>query len=668
MRRGLLLLNHLTVAVALAAAVACHTDKLNKPQDDSLTHWLGRCTADDECPGEARCLCRTCTIACDETTRCGERASGAECVELAALGEDFTCRDPSGALCLAPCRTASDCGGPGWSCREGYCNARDAAPAMALSDASASGADGAERVDADAPHSVMDELGRDVESRADAASGQPVPDTLPHSADAGVSSQLDLDASPLIDPLIDPRDGGLQRPDPVEQPLIGFVPPTTDAGPSAGCAALDCGKYGTCAENATFAQCVCAQDYAGSKCRVYSSARGMALGESHTCVHVRPYYLTCWGHNAHAELGVGHLDDLGDEPGEMGRSLPPIFIELPSNHRGVFAGAHHSCAITDLGEAACWGLNDSGQLGRGDTAMRGGTVDELGLPTPPIELGAGSFVESLALGTAHSCALLATGAVKCWGANDAGQLGLGDTLARGNQPGQMGDALPSVNLPGTALRLATSNSSSCALLDDGSVRCWGQGESGQLGVGLSPPVGVISDQLGSQLHPVQLESALAPTGITAGAEHFCVWFSDGTVECWGEELALGDDAPSGGSPPLPIDLDGELALEVVAGNGFSCARTLSEKLACWGTVPLSNESGRGVRVFSAPQRPPLHVWAGGRHLCFVTNAGVHCVGANEVGQLGNETTSPVGFDELGVVPAISLNGPFAVPSDPPPTP
>jgi alpha-tubulin suppressor-like RCC1 family protein len=110
----------------------------------------------------------------------------------------------------------------------------------------------------------------------------------------------------------------------------------------------------------------------------------------------------------------------------------------------------HTCALLDDGSVKCWGSNDGGRLGLGDLASRGDNPGEMGDALPAVNLGTGRTALALAVGQGHTCALLDdTVGVKCWGSNDAGQLGLGDTTRRGDDPGEMGDALPFVSLLGS---------------------------------------------------------------------------------------------------------------------------------------------------------------------------------------------------------------------------
>ena len=130
--------------------------------------------------------------------------------------------------------------------------------------------------------------------------------------------------------------------------------------------------------------------------------------------------------------------------GGSGGQINPVATTLQ-----VALGADFSCALFPGGRVKCWGQNLSGQLGLGDTLDRGDQPGEMGDNLPFVELGTGATVTSLAVGFEHSCALLQDGRVKCWGVNLNGCLGLGDKAIRGDEPGEMGDKLPAVDL-GTA--------------------------------------------------------------------------------------------------------------------------------------------------------------------------------------------------------------------------
>ena len=94
----------------------------------------------------------------------------------------------------------------------------------------------------------------------------------------------------------------------------------------------------------------------------------------------------------------------------------------------------------------CWGLNDSGQLGQGNTSRLGDDSSEMGNNLPAIDLGSGKNARAISAGYRHTCAVLDNASLKCWGKNDSGQLGLGHTINRGDVSNQMGDNLPAIGL------------------------------------------------------------------------------------------------------------------------------------------------------------------------------------------------------------------------------
>lgn len=121
----------------------------------------------------------------------------------------------------------------------------------------------------------------------------------------------------------------------------------------------------------------------------------------------------------------------------------------PAAFRALTAGSNHTCAILANGTLRCWGLNALGQLGLGDNLARGDSPGEMGLALPPVALGSNRTAAAVSAGTDFTCALLDNATVKCWGWNGFGQLGLGDTGDRGGGPGEMGDNLPAVALGDT---------------------------------------------------------------------------------------------------------------------------------------------------------------------------------------------------------------------------
>ena len=212
----------------------------------------------------------------------------------------------------------------------------------------------------------------------------------------------------------------------------------------------------------------------------------ITAGGAHTCALLDDASVKCWGYNGNGSLGLGDTASRGDAAGEMGDNLPAVALGSTARTAvAITAGGYHTCALLDNGSVKCWGRNDFGQLGLGDTVARGDAAGEMGDNLPAVALGTGRTAVALTAGFGHTCALLDDGSVKCWGRNDFGQLGLGDTANRGDGAGEMGDSLPAVALGTgrTAVAITAGGYHTCALLDNATVKCWGSNDEGQLGLG-----------------------------------------------------------------------------------------------------------------------------------------------------------------------------------------
>jgi alpha-tubulin suppressor-like RCC1 family protein len=227
-------------------------------------------------------------------------------------------------------------------------------------------------------------------------------------------------------------------------------------------------------------------------------------------------------------------------------------------YTSVSAGAVHSCAVTTQGTLRCWGANDEGQLGDG-------TRDSRTVPTP-VRLSEAGVVR-VAAGGQHSCALGDDGRVRCWGANRNGQLGDGQASTS--------RALPApVVLPAPAVAISTGLAHSCALTADGAAWCWGRNESGQLGD---------ASQIGRP-RPTRTRTGTARFAqIVSGAAHNCALDTTGGVWCWGRNTrgALGDGSTANRAVPTRVRLPGPAAA-ITAGTAHSCAMLVDGRTLCWG--------------------------------------------------------------------------------------
>jgi hypothetical protein len=189
--------------------------------------------------------------------------------------------------------------------------------------------------------------------------------------------------------------------------------------------------------------------------------------------------------------------------------------------RQIAAGAGHSCARFD-NIARCWGDGSSGKLGDGDTKIIGD--DEH--PGLSGQAHVGGAVAEIAPGGQHTCALLTSGAVRCWGRGGAA-LGYGNTETIGDD--ELPEAAGDVELGGTVTELAAGETHTCALLPTGNVRCWGLGELGRLGHGNTTTIG--DDEVPASAGDVNVGQRVIQ--ISAGRRHTCALTASGRVRCWG---------------------------------------------------------------------------------------------------------------------------------------
>jgi alpha-tubulin suppressor-like RCC1 family protein len=260
----------------------------------------------------------------------------------------------------------------------------------------------------------------------------------------------------------------------------------------------------------------------------------------------------CWGNNGFGQLGLGDTNHRGDQPNEMGDNLPEVNLGTGKAAVAVFPGTWHTCALLNDNSVKCWGNNNNGNLGLGDIAFRGDGPNEMGDSLPPVNLGTGKTAVTLSSGM-NTCAILNDGSLKCWGWNAFGQLGLGDTNDRGDALNEIGDSLPAVDLGTgkTAIAIRVDETLSCALLNDGSVKCWGWNDFGSLGQGDTTHRGDQPNEMGDNLPAIDLGATAAASAIEVGGP-VCALLSGGRLKCWGTNhvggLGLGDTNHRGDNP------------------------------------------------------------------------------------------------------------------------
>jgi alpha-tubulin suppressor-like RCC1 family protein len=217
-----------------------------------------------------------------------------------------------------------------------------------------------------------------------------------------------------------------------------------------------------------------------------------------------------------AESGTGEKDGAAGLDATADSSSPVVV-------RQIAVGAEHTCALLTNGAVRCWGRGDSGRLGYGNT----NTIGDDEIPASAGDVNVGGTVQQIAAGSDHTCALLTTGAVRCWGHGGDGRLGYGNTNTIGDNetPASAGD----VNVGGTVQQIAAGGGHTCALLTNGAVRCWGEGSFGQLGYGNTNWIG--DNETPASAGDVPVGGTVQQ--IAAGIFHTCAVLTNGAVRCWG---------------------------------------------------------------------------------------------------------------------------------------
>jgi alpha-tubulin suppressor-like RCC1 family protein len=149
----------------------------------------------------------------------------------------------------------------------------------------------------------------------------------------------------------------------------------------------------------------------------------LASGNEHNCALLNNGQVKCWGEGSFGRLGYGNTEDLGDGPDEMGDALP--VLNFGQSVVTLVSGGRNNCVMLLDNSLKCWGDNYWGQLGQESVENFGDDEDEI-LNMPAIDLGTGRYAVTVDISYDHGCAILDNGTVKCWGFGDNGQLGFGD--------------------------------------------------------------------------------------------------------------------------------------------------------------------------------------------------------------------------------------------------
>ena len=406
----------------------------------------------------------------------------------------------------------------------------------------------------------------------------------------------------------------------------------------------------------------------------------VAAGNGITCALLMDGSVKCWGRGDYGVLGRGDTDNIGDDPGEMGPAFAPVDLGTDSRAVQISARGSSVCALLEGGSVKCWGRGINGVLGQGNTDNIGDDPGEMGDNLAAIDLGTGFEALRIDVGNYHACALLDDDSLKCWGEGSAGKLGQGNSDDVGDDPGEMGDALAAIDLGSgrRARALGVGGSSTCAVLDSDDLKCWGSGSFGVLGSGSTSSIGDAPSEMGDFLAPVDLGVGRSAVSVARNSFHTCAVLDNGDLKCWGfgvsglfgrnNNARIGDGPGEMGDNLMAIDLGtNELGanhnvIQVALGSLHACALLEGGSVKCWGssgpgrtgqgrTDTLGDDTGEMgdalALVDLGTGRTAKSISAGFTHTCAVLDDdSIKCWGGGAYGQLGQGDSEDIG-DEPG---------------------
>lgn len=356
----------------------------------------------------------------------------------------------------------------------------------------------------------------------------------------------------------------------------------------------------------------------------------VVTGADHTCALTDRGAVLCWGLNDAGQLGTG---DTTNQPA-------PTLVSSLTEVKSLAVHARGTCAVKHDGTVWCWGANHHGQLGQG--------VEDADPHPVPVQVVGVKDTYWVSGGTAHLCSVTWEGVVSCWGSNSDGQLG------NGGVGGATATATPIVGVKGIH-SLATGGDFTCISLSDKKVRCWGANATGQLG---NAALGANS---GAPVDVAGLESAYS---LIAGAGHACaLTWAKVQVRCWGDN-SLGQIAQGTTGEAAPRGLSDVTTVKDVkqlgGTAGSTCALQESRTTVCWGDgsngrLGVGNETSSGTPVaVGLADVAALSAGSTSRTQCAVQRGGIlSCWGANDSGQAGvGSVTGPLLTP--AVVPGVDL--------------
>ena len=377
------------------------------------------------------------------------------------------------------------------------------------------------------------------------------------------------------------------------------------------------------------------------------SAMAVDVGSNTVCAILDDGSMYCWGWNSHGQVG--------NACSPVNQCMPtntPSNVSFPVPYNASFpvgwqviaisTGEYVSCAVINGGSLYCWGSNTNGQLAEEIGSGYGGNATSI---PKAVSLPTGRVAIDVQVGGSGTvCAILDDGSLYCWGQNSEGTVGDGSTSDRTSPTRTMTPTSSSVS------SASIGHTTACAVMDDGSLYCWGSGQYGALGLGnnishLTPQMvgnDPSSYQGGNGSLVTDISVDVIPM-VTAGSEHTCALTYNGTVWCWGGnhmgQLGVGDTLTR--TTPVEVALpNGSRSTLIDAGGYHTCSIMQDNTVMCWGDIEGAVPSVLPYHVQMPPNSTVNSISVGSHHACVIMdNATIWCWGPNWQGEIGDGTTN-----------------------------
>ena len=313
----------------------------------------------------------------------------------------------------------------------------------------------------------------------------------------------------------------------------------------------------------------------------------VALGTDFTCVIRVGGKVRCWGGNLYGQLGLGSTTHPVTQSPDtiLDANLGINYVATQLSCADYTCCAIVQCSPngnTDLVQTGvkCWGRGDSSRLGGTAQPNLGTAAGQMGVSLPWVNLN-GAIPTWVTHGGSHGCAIVTSGNVYCWGANNYGQAG--------TQTAATTTSSALVQLPMPAKSLSCYSGVCCVLDTSGRIRCWGQGAGGRLGTG-TLNVGTTSGSMGINLQPVNVGTTFSVLDVQVGGTTTCALLGNNQVKCWGliGGKIVGSNPALQMANLLPaIELNpSDVAIQISGKSSSSCVILNTYKVACWGLNDL----------------------------------------------------------------------------------